>query len=281
MNGRRGALGLCMLCALLVCAVAAQGAAATTGTTAFTCNEKKEPGGVGFSKGHCRAEDAVGTGAKYEHVAVAQNTTTEISGSNKTTEGGTETFKLKYTMAGIVFSFNATGVTVTGSLENQLDASGEHYIQGQVSLKFTGVTSSVTGCKVYADLGGETGEAGVIQTETLSLTTKGQGDKVKIEPLAGEVLARYWQKECKVESLNGTDTVRGVLTGTPNGSTLKFTHAETTTQGLGGTPGTSGGGGGGGGPGSSTGIEGTLTIQARDPLIGGEFKAISPTTVET
>jgi len=271
-------VSLCVLCAVLGGVLGAQTAlGATKGTTAFTCKEKKEPSGAGFSKAHCKKEDAVGTGAKYEHVGVAQNIATEVSGSNQTTEGASQAFILKYTMAGVSFTFTATGVTATGSLENRLDASGEHYVQGEASLKFTGVTSSVTGCKVYADLGGETGEAGVIQTEKLLLTTKGQGDKVKIEPKVGEVLARYWQKECKVEALNGTDTVGGSLTGTPNGSTIQFNHAETTAANtLRGTPETSGG------IGAPTGMEGALTIQAKDPSIGGDtFRAISPTTVET
>ena len=279
MHRRKAIVGLCMACALLASAFATQGAAAATkGTTAFTCKEKKEGGGAGFSKAHCAAADAVGSGAKFEHVSVAPNTTTEVLGSNETTEGSTQPFKLKYTMAGVAFTFNATGVQIAGSLENRLDASGEHYVEGEATLTFTGVTSSNTGCKVYTDAGGEVKEAGVIHTEPLTVTTKGQGDHLLFVPKGGgEVIARFWQKECKVSALDGTDTVRGFgLTSTTDGSTIKFTHNEVTVGGfLGGTAGTSGGGG-------AVGIEGSLTIKGRDPSIAEDvYKPISPTTVET
>ena len=138
---RRTTVCLCMLGALLAGVLAAQGAvAATNGKTAFTCKERKEAGGAGFSKAHCTNADAVGSGAKFEHVQIASGTTTEVSVSNETTGGSTPPLASKNTMGGVAVPFTATKVTGSGSLENAVDAgTGEHYIHGEGVLTFTGM----------------------------------------------------------------------------------------------------------------------------------------------
>ncbi|HEX5608660.1 MAG TPA: hypothetical protein VFX45_01050 [Solirubrobacterales bacterium] len=276
MHGRRVAVGLCMFCALLVGAVAAQGAAAATnGTTAFTCKEKKEAGGAGFSKAHCTKADSVESGAKFEHVEIAKGTSTEISISNESTGGSTVPFLLKYSMGGVAVPFTATGVTGSGTMENAIDAeTGEHYSRGEGTLTFTGVTTSLPGCKVATDTSeGGIGELGVIHTEPLVMTTKGQGDALKVEAKNPLLVATFHLTGCTNSALNGTDSVRGSVKGVPSGSTVQFTHAASTAENsLEGALGTS----------TKAGVEGSLTVKAKDPKIGGdEFKPISPTTITT
>jgi hypothetical protein len=88
MNVRRAILSLCMICALASSAFLVAGAAAATkGTTAFTCKKMAVEGGAGFSREHCKVEDAVGTSAKYEHLAIAESAKTEVTVSNETTNG--------------------------------------------------------------------------------------------------------------------------------------------------------------------------------------------------
>jgi hypothetical protein len=261
MTARGAVTCLCALGALLAGAVPAHGA--IHGTTAFTCKEEK--GGGSFADPHCKEAKSEGS---YAHVAIVENTTTEISVSNETTGGSTQSFKYKYSMAGIAFTLTATGVTGTGWMENSVSGE-EHYAHGEVALTFTGVTvSGPSGCKAYAHTGeGGMGEAGVITTDTLVVTTKGQGDALRIDPKEGNILARYFLTGCKLEALNGTDTVRGGIIGAPSGATLGIS-----VEGLNGNPGTTSGGG----------AEGTLTVKAKNPNVAEDtYKPISPTTVET
>jgi hypothetical protein len=77
---------LCFLCALVLAGVAARGAdAAILGTTAFTCKEVGEGGS--FTRLHRRSFDA-GKG-NFSHVAIAQEETTEVIGSNANTNEST------------------------------------------------------------------------------------------------------------------------------------------------------------------------------------------------
>ncbi|HEX5608662.1 MAG TPA: hypothetical protein VFX45_01060 [Solirubrobacterales bacterium] len=275
MHRRRAIAGLCILCALVASAVATQGAlAATNGTTAFTCKERKEAGGAGFSKAHCTGNDAVESGAKYEHVAVASDTTTEVALSNEATGGAPQTMTVKYTMSGVAITLKATGVTGAGWMKNAVSESGEHYAYGEAVITFTGVTTNLPGCQVYTDgPEGEKGEQGVLHTELLSISTQGQGDKLKISPKSGEVLAKFQLLGCNNAGLNGTDTFRGSIGGVPNGATVTFTHVKGTEEGtMIGTSITTG----------KAALEGALAIKAKDPEIAEDpYTPISPTTVAT
>lgn len=282
MTARRAITGLCMFCALAFSGFAVQGAAAATkGTTAFTCKEKKEPGGAGFSKAHCRPADAVSTGAKYEHVAIAESTTTEVTGTNAKTSAETtasSVWRLKSVVAGIEFEISATELHAEGWATNAKDPTGEHYVHGTGSAVFKGVAVTKPagkGCKVFTDdhSGPEPkeGAEGVIDTELLKATTTGQGDFLKFEPDEGDVLATFWVT-CtpKLPALEGTWEVTGSVKGVPDGATVNFTHTETTTQGTLKVKG------------NKAGLEGSVTFSGRDPALSETvYTPLSPTTIET
>ncbi len=82
MIGRRAVIGLSLLSALLVCTFAAQSASAlkpptSANTTAFTC---VKGAGKDFKDAHC--DEAVPQTGEFGHVAIANDTTTEIDLTN-------------------------------------------------------------------------------------------------------------------------------------------------------------------------------------------------------
>jgi len=276
MIGRRSIVGLCLLCAIAFSAFAAQGAsAATKGTTAFTCINS----GTGKLWGaHCLASNPGGGATQtWEHVAIAENTTTEIKANteNGTTATPVET-RLKSTVAGIATVLKSTLAHGEGTMTNKKDATtGEHYAEGGGTITFTNVTvlePAGNGCKIFTDTSeGKEGEEGVIHTEPLTATTKGQEDFLKLEGAGAEkIFARFWIKKCNAEFafLEGTKTVTGSVKGVPSGATTKFSHTETTTQNtlkFGG---------------NKAGIEGQLTLEGRSGPTGA-YHPLSATTVET
>jgi hypothetical protein len=279
MNARKTIVGLCLLCALGLSAVAAQGAmAASNGTTLFTCLSKS-PGGAGFSKEHCRTEDAVFTGAKYEHAAFSEETTTRAlytsAKTNPETTGNTSTV-FKETIAGVELELKAGLVTGEGSLTNKKDpTTGEHYFEGTALLQDHEVAvlkPAGKGCKVFTD---ETatktkGAEGAIDWH-ISFTSKGQGDRIRFEPSTGGAFTSYFV-ECttKIPAIEGTWELTGAFTCPMNGATIECTHADTTAQnGL-------------KGKGSKAGYEGKLTVSGKDELKGDpDYTPLSPTTVAT
>lgn len=281
MTGRKTIIGICLLCALPFSATAAQSAAAATkGTTAFTCQDAAT--GAGHFKGaHCKPGDA-GTGANWDHVAISESFTTEFDGSNDTTSGGTEPLKLKATVAGIEIEIVATGVFAEGSVENKRTATGEHYVHGTTVNLGAPVYTSVTvakpagkGCKIDKDAGGAVGLEGLVEGNTTTATTEGQGDAVKFSTV-GAPFATFFIQGCAgnkgLEALNKTYEVSGTVKGVPNGATVAFTHTSTTEQNtlrLNKV--------------INAGIEGSMTFRGREihfPL-PEEFTGLSPTTVET
>ncbi len=266
MTRHRTIAGLCMLCALAFSAFAAQSAsAASKGTTAFTC-KKTEKGGAGFKAAHCKPGDAVGSGASFEHVAVAEGLTTEISGTNKNTGSNTESttpVKLRNTQAGVDYEIEASKVSGVGSVTNAKDpATGEHYVHGVAVVTFEELVitkPSGKGCKVK--------EAKITSNE-LKATTKGQGDFLNFEPATGTVMTSYTLEGCTVTSLNGVQEVTGSIKCPVDGATITCTHSETTTLGTLKERG------------FKSGIEGTMTLSAREKG-AGEYTPLSVTTVET
>jgi len=276
MNGRKAAISLCMLCALLGSGIVAQSAGAITGTTAFTC--KEEPTFTfDFKDRHCK-EVSGGKFGKFNHVFIAENTTTELAGNNSG-----EVTKLKTTVGGVAVTLSSTSLSVSGTMENKVDITGEHYSHGEGTGVYTGVTVSVPKCFVYRDATGLVGEQGTVETEALTGTTTAQGDAVKFTPRTGELFARFWildkNKKTSAEGgecfIGATYFVTGSVTGTPEGATIKFTHEGVTTQNtlkmgiaLGG--------------GSKAGLEGRLTLEGTDPkIVTDVFKPLSATTVAT
>ncbi|HSS33845.1 MAG TPA: hypothetical protein VLL27_11245 [Solirubrobacterales bacterium] len=265
MTRRKTIVGLCLLCALAASALAAQGASASKGTTAFTC-KKTEKGGAGFSKAHCKAADAVGSGAAYEHVAIAEGTQTEISGTNEKTGSNTEStpsVKLKNTLAGVTYEVNVGKVSGLGTVTNAKDPeTGEHYVHGTAKVTFEELTLNPSSCKV---------EGGKITSKELKVTTKGQGDFVKFEPAEGNVLTEYTITGCP--ELNATWKMYGTVKCPADGATVICTHNTLTSEKTlrEGSP-----------VGAISGIEGSMTLSAKDPTAGDkEFTALSATTVET
>lgn len=224
MTGRRTIVGLCMLCALLVSAIAAQGASAA-GTTGYTC--KNMGAGPGFSDAHCTTASG---GGPFQHVAIANNTTTELTG------GAAGNTRLKATIGGIATELVAPTLSGSGWMENK-EEGGEMYAFGEGTITYTNVTVASPagkGCKVSTDNGGVAGEEGLVHTNALKATTKGQGDRLKFEPASGEVFATFIISGCTgsaaLEALNKTYTVTGNVSGVPSGATTKFTHTDTTNQ---------------------------------------------------
>ncbi|HEX5609269.1 MAG TPA: hypothetical protein VFX45_04155 [Solirubrobacterales bacterium] len=225
MTGRRAIVGLCMLCALLVSAFAAQGASAV-GTTGYTCNTTGTAVGTKFSDAHCKTSNVNG---EFRHVEIPKGTTTELTVSNETTEGVKDNTLFKFTIAGSAISFTGTTTSGSGWMTNA-EEGGEMFAHGEGTATYTGITAS-GGCKVFTDSGAGKGEEGVIHTEPLKGSTKGQGDSVKFEPAAGTVFARFLLEGCTNTGVNGTYTVTGAIKSTTvNGATVNFTHADTTTQ---------------------------------------------------
>lgn len=261
MTVRRTVWGLSILCALLVNGVAVQGASAA-GTTAYTCVATFS--GAQFTENHCKT--SAGGGAGFHHVAIANNTTTEVT-------AGSGTVQLKATVGGILVELEASPISAFGWMENR-EEGGEMYADGQGSATFLGATVAspvAKGCEVFSDVIGKPGTAGIVfSAPGLTGTTKGQGDAVKLQPTFGEALATFWIQNCKgsaaLEALNKQYTVTGSLKGMSNGATLNFGHTETTSQNtlkLNGA--------------IKAGFAGSLTIEGRANS-GQFYTGLSPTT---
>jgi hypothetical protein len=280
MNGRRAVVGLCMLCALLVSAFAAQSASASKGTTAFTC-VKEHPSGPLWGE-HCLESGSAPT-EKYKHVAIAQDTTTEVTATAEKTASNTtltRSTNLKMTIAGVVTELKATSLHGEGSLTNKVEpvAKGEHYAEAHGTITYTEVSvvkPAGLGCKVYTSNEDTTkGTEGLVHTTPLKGSTTEEQNatdpkhNVKIEPTtAGGVFAHFIIEGCKapVEALNGPYTVSGSVTCPVKGATIECDHNTITTANTLKVNGA-----------IKAGIEGALTLKNK---ISGT--PISATTVET
>jgi hypothetical protein len=272
MTGRRAIVGVCMLCALVFSAFAAQSAsAASKGTTAFTCVK-----GQGTLKGeHCLT---TGNAAEeYGHVEIAENAPTEIIGTNGKTSGETSAAgltRLKETIGGVELELTATGVSGTGTMENKKDGTtGEHYAEGSGTIVYSGVEVAKPagkGCKVFTDNAGVAGTEGIVDTNALKATTKGQGDFLKFEPGSGTTFATFFVSGCSpsVPAIEGTWEITGSLKCPVTGATTVCSHSEITTQNT------------LKGKGNKAGLEGALTISGRTGG-SGAYTPLSATTVET
>jgi hypothetical protein len=252
-----------VLCAIVFCAIVAQGAAAQ-GTTAFTCKEKKEAGGVGFSRAHCTPADAVASGAKFEHVEIANGVETEITGNNENTGAetvGTSPGVLNAVIGGVGFENQCPTISGTGTMANSL--AGEEMIASGTG------TITFSGCTVVKPVGQECKiKGGEVATAKIKVTTAGQTEPMfaKIEPAEGTTFGSITYEGCKTAGLNGVYSITGSIKTKPDGSTVKFTEAETTEQGtlkLGG---------------QKAGIGGVGTLKGRKAGSGEAFTALGLTT---
>ncbi|MGV1048664.1 MAG: hypothetical protein ACOYD4_09110 [Solirubrobacterales bacterium] len=259
---RKTIIGLCSLCAIFVSAFAAQGASAA-GTTAFTCKQvTKAEGTAGFSKAHCKPADAVATNAKYEHFPIANGTKTEVAVSDLNTGGEHTGAIVKFTVAGSAIELIAKEVSGSGTMSNS-EVGGEMIASGEGSLKYSGVTESLMGCKVT----GKPGGAKVVETKQLAATTAGVGDKLKVTPNGATPFAEFELTECAIGPI--TIKVFDSAFGVPDGATVNTVHntmtAEKTLRLQNATTG------------PLAGLEGTLTISGRANS-GEPYTPLSPTT---
>jgi hypothetical protein len=181
MTRRRSVVGLTVLCALVLGAVAAQAAHAERGQTAFTCASTTD-GGLGFSDAHC--DDAVSTGATFEHTTIAAGTETLVTSTNAATNGGTsEATPAVLALTGALHGLK--GVTVTcqkvagkSSMENVAgNANGVMEAKGEiVAVNFTECITNPPACTVEEP----------IEVEARAHTVEtADGMGLKFEPLVG------------------------------------------------------------------------------------------------
>jgi hypothetical protein len=253
-----------MVCALAFSAIAASGAAGSKGTTAFTCAEGTEGS---FTDSHCRTS---GKG-NYKHVTIPQNTKTEVKITNENINGVKVPMIFKTSIAGVAIEAKAGGISGKATLENKVNAAGEHYVTGTDMFTVTEVSVPKPACGLFASGSGGTGGGGGKGAEgnvilhLLKATTEGQGDAIKFAPASGETVADFILEGC---GSAGTYAITGSVKCIPNGAVCNFNHAETTAAGtlkLGG---------------QKVGMEGSLTFSARANA-EQPYTPISPTTVET
>lgn len=218
MSARRAIVGVCMVCALLVSAIAAQGASAV-GTTAFTC--KEQSGVAGFSKAHCKAADAVASGAKFVHVEVPAGTVTEISATNEGVGTETKTTQpavLSVTAAGATITITCTKVSATGT---QTNVKGPPMsITGTTEVKYTGCTVSPSTCTVTEPI--------IAKANVASVHT-GTGETQKGLVFTGSGASNLFTSitlsgaSCP---LPGTFNITGKAVGRVDGATITFNKGE-------------------------------------------------------
>lgn len=266
MIARKSIVGLFLLCALAAGAFAAQASGASKGTTMFTCKKGSEGTGERFSKAHCRGDSDTSPTGEYRHIAVAQDTTTEITGTSENTEGVCQAWILRSTQAGNVMEISSPCAhTIAGEswATNKIDgATGEHYVEGEARVSFTEVSITKPGgkgCKV---------KTGSLTSNKIKFTSLGLGDEFKIEAAVGSVLVSYEVEGCSIGALNGLYETTGSVKVPVNGSTVSATEAGTTAQGTLKMRG------------QKAGAEGEMTVKGKAPS-DETYTALSVTTVET
>ena len=160
---------------------------------------------------------------------IGENVTTHATvGNEKTKNETTEStsFELKATIATIPVAINAKQVMSTDGawLENKKDpTTGEHYVFGEGKINFTQATlTEPANCEVE-----QGGVKGVVETNLLEGTTKGQGDGVLFKPKVGEVFAEFKIVGASCIAAQTIKVVGSVL-GTLNGATTEFQHGKVT-----------------------------------------------------
>lgn len=232
MIGRRAAIGLCMLCALAFSAIVVQGAAAK-GTVTFTCKKKVLEGGAGFSKAHCKKEDAVATGAQYEDIEVPKEEQTLFSTSNVTTGEVRSPVVLKGTVAGLEYEVSCTTLQGSGTAVNT-EVGGERVVSGTDTITLSGCTvpkPAAQGCVIK---GGEVKSNELLESSTGQPAPEEESNSamfVTVEPVKAGPLLTVTLENCKTTALDTEYPTTGSVKLRPDGATTTSTHAEVTAQG--------------------------------------------------
>ena len=221
MNGQRTVVRLSLLFVLVLSAFAASSAsAAPKGTAAVTCVKKAAVGGAGFSKAHCKAADAVATGAAFEHVAI-EGETKEIEGTNAGNGAGTETAVktvLSGKIAGVATTIEAPIHHWTGNIITTFGPPHRetYQITGTIWTNVI-LPKGPMGCKL---VGSE------IKSAKLTATSISETMEFEVKPSEGTTLLTFSLEGCAVAELNGTYTVTGSFKAVDDGATLESTVAS-------------------------------------------------------
>ncbi len=140
---RRAVIGLSLLSALLVCAFAAQSASAlkpptSANTTAFTC---VKGAGKDFKDAHC--DEAVPQTGEFGHVAIANDTTTEIDLTNSAVTESTKKSEPAIFTATIALSkieiecLKVKSIVKTSTVHNVEPVSKQHTFTGTIETEFS------------------------------------------------------------------------------------------------------------------------------------------------
>jgi hypothetical protein len=170
---------------------------------AYTCS--KTASTLQFSDSRCL--NTVGT-HEYGHTLIT-GVTTEVQGTNaETSSTTTEITKsvLASVVAGAEFEIDCAIVEGTGTLTDKTT-----WVEGVGTVKYKNCTVDKPigkGCVVES----AAGEKGVIETETLKLTTQGQSTgKVLVSPAGATALALINFKMCTLPALNIAHVLSGSL----------------------------------------------------------------------
>jgi hypothetical protein len=232
MKHRKRLYGFCIL---LIAAVVATGVQNAGANTAFRCSASASS--KTFGDAHCKS-----SGSAFGHVEIPVNTLTPVTTTNITTGTERSVLKLRSVQSGVTLELQATGVEGTGTIENQTDGTNMWSVYAPVVV-LKGVTVTAPpgkGCKV---------PGGSITTSSLTATTKGLTDQIKISAAGGANWAEFTIEGCSVAALNHPYTYSGSLIAHTTGSTLQFTHTASTEQGTFFTSG------------QKAGLEGSLTLK--------------------
>jgi hypothetical protein len=227
MTRRTGGLCFLLFLAIIFCAITASSALGAKGTTAFTC--EKSEGGEGFSDAHCSS--AVGSGAKFRHVAISPSTFTEITASNEKTASATAASTdaiFRGTIGGIKAKFRCTKVALLGTLWNEAGPPME--VAG------TGIVTTFSGCVVEEGLAAQ---GCIVQFEQIlsksgTLRTPAEAMTIEYKPVGLEPMATFKLENCKTKELNAEYKITGSFSTVPEGATLTTTEASSKGLKLGG-----------------------------------------------
>lgn len=218
MLSNRALIGICILSALAFSAFAASSASAVD-TTAITCGK----GFTGdFTDAHCKSK---GSG-EFGHKEIGGRTA--ISSTNINTGIERSVTKLKGVQAGVTLEFQAKVLEGEGEVENSeivnKSKENEMVAQGTGVAHFKEVTVTAPAGKGCVVKGGE------VKTKQLTGTTQEQTNTLEIAPETGETLAEFTVEGCSITSLNHIFKVTGLVRGTIEGATLRWTHNGSTEQ---------------------------------------------------
>jgi hypothetical protein len=209
---RAALIGTTVLCVMAMSAVMASGAAATTlvtqGNTAFTCV-------AGAGEHNTNNDCQPGSTGNFGHVAIAEGTSTGLALDKLTNLELT----IRIGLTNVVFTVHGAVDCIECMAENH-SAGGVMDVTGTGGrLRFTEVTVSPASCGVESI----TGEAGVIETEPLHLTTLST-TRATIEPAeeGGAITKfKFTGASCPLTGL-GTISITGHADGTLKGAVAKF-----------------------------------------------------------